>query len=73
MDDLALASRVRMELALHEATSHLEVEVFAKERAVRIVGSASNMRDVDDVRRLAVAVPGVEKLNLDELASPVRS
>jgi hypothetical protein len=31
------------------------------------------MRDVDDVRRLAVAVPGVEKLNLDELASPVRS
>jgi len=72
MDDLALASRVRVQLALHDATSHLEVEVVAKGHAVRIVGSVSNTREVEDVQRLAAAVPGVETLNLDELASSVR-
>ena len=73
MDDLALASRVRTELALNDATSHLEVEVVAKEHAVRIIGSVSNLREVDEVRHVATAVSGVETVNLDELALPVRS
>lgn len=73
MDDLALASRVRAELALNDATSHLEFEVVAQEHAIRVIGSVSNMREVDEVRHVAAAVPGVEKINLDELASPVRS
>jgi hypothetical protein len=73
MDDLALASRVRAELALNDATSHLEVEVVAKEHAVRVIGPASNMREVDEVRHIVAAVPGVETVNLEELASPVRS
>ena len=73
MDDLALGSQVRAALALNDATSHLEVEVFAKEHSVRIVGSVSNMREVDDLRHVAAAVPGVEKVDLDTLASPVRS
>ncbi len=73
MDDLALASRVRSALALGDATSHLEVEVLAKEHAVSIFGSVANMREVDEVRLAATAVPGVETLNLDELASPTRS
>jgi cytidylate kinase len=73
MDDLALGSQVRVALALNEATSHLEVEVFAKEQTVRIVGSVSNMREVDDLRHVAEGVPGVGTVDLDTLASPIRS
>jgi len=73
MDDLALASQVRRELALHDSTSHVEVEVTAKGSAVRIAGSVSNMWEVEEVRLIAAAVPGVETLDLDELASPSRS
>lgn len=73
MDDLALASRVRAELALDGATSHIEVEVIAKDGSVRIRGAVSSMHDVDTVRRIAEGVAGVERLNLDELASPVRA
>jgi len=73
MNDLALASRVRAELALDDATSHLEVQVKAKDGSVRIAGAATNMRDVSEVRRIAAAVPGVGEVNLDELASPVRA
>ncbi|HEV2446089.1 MAG TPA: cytidylate kinase family protein [Candidatus Sulfopaludibacter sp.] len=73
MDDLALASRVRAELALDAATSHLEFEVESKQGAVRIRGAVSNMRDVEEVQRISTAVPGVTTLNLDEVASPVRS
>ena len=36
MDDLVLASHLRSELALHEATSHLEVEIEARRGAVSI-------------------------------------
>jgi len=73
MDDLALASRVRAELALDPSTSHLEFEVRSKEGAVEVHGAVSNMREVTEIRRIALAVPGVKALNLDELASPVRA
>jgi cytidylate kinase len=72
MDDLALASRVRVQLALTETTSNMEVEVAAKDRAVRIAGSLSTMSEVEQVRLIAAAVPGVESVNLDELTSPAR-
>lgn len=73
MADLALASRVRAELALDDATSHLEFEVHAKEGSVRVRGALSNMREVGEIRRVATGVPGVAALNLNELASPVRA
>jgi len=73
MDDLVLASRVRAELALADSTSHLEFDVEAKKGVVRLHGAVSNMRDVDEIKRIAAAVPGVAMLNLDELASPVRA
>lgn len=73
MDDLELASRVRSGLALDSATSHLEFDVEAKGGAVVIHGAVTNLRDVGEVQRIASAVPGVASLNLDELASPVRS
>ncbi len=73
MNDLALASRVRTELALAGATSHLEFEVAAKDGAVRVRGAVSSLRDVNEIRRIAEGVQGVTSLNLDELASPVRA
>ncbi len=72
MDDLALASQVRTELAFNEATAHMEVGVTAKEQAVRITGSVSNLWEVEQVRLIAASVRGVQSVDLDELASPVR-
>lgn len=72
MENLALASRVRTEMALNQATCHMEVEVTAKDHAVRISGSVSSIWEVEEVRLTAAAVPGVESVNLDELASPAR-
>jgi cytidylate kinase len=73
MDDLALASRVRAELALDDATSHLEFEVLAKDGSVRVHGAVSSPREVSEIRRIAAVVAGVRALNLDEVASPVRA
>jgi len=72
MDDLALASRVRVELALHEATAHLEVEVAVKQHAACITGSASNLWEVEEARIIASQVPGVQSVNVEELSSPAR-
>lgn len=73
MDDMALASRVRAELAIHESTSHLEVEVESSTGTVSIHGRIPTVDDVDEVRRIAAAVAGVAAVNLDELTTPVRS
>jgi cytidylate kinase len=73
MDSLALASRVRAELALDDATSHLEFDVEAKDGVVRIRGAISGTQAIEDIQRIAGAVAGVQRLNLDELASPVRA
>jgi len=73
MDNLALASHVRAELALDRATAHLEVEVAAQEGTVCVRGSVSSVPDVSEIRRVATAVPGVVTLNLDELTSTVRA
>lgn len=73
MNDLTLASQVRAALALDAATSHLEVDIRARDGALSIRGGVSNTREVTEVQRIASEVPGVVSLNLDELASPVRA
>ena len=72
MDDLALASRIRANLAIEPQTSHLEVEVTASRGAVRIAGSLAAPQELEQVRRVASAVPGVVSINLDDLASTGR-
>ena len=71
MDGLALASQVRAELAVDPSTSHLEVEVTASQGAVRIKGKLTRPEEQEDVRRVALAVPGLTSLNLDDLISSV--
>lgn len=73
MNDLALASRVRAELAVNGGTSHLEVEVISSGGLVAIHGRIPTIQDVEEVQRIASSVPGVTSVNLDELATPVRS
>ena len=72
MEDLALASRLRAELALDAATSHLEFEVEAKQGVASIHGAISGPGDVAEIKRIAGSVPGVVSVRLDELVSPVR-
>jgi cytidylate kinase len=67
MDDLALASRVKVELALNPFTANLEVEVEAvRGGSVRIRGALFDQ--TPDVDRVARAVPGVRELFVEELA-----
>jgi cytidylate kinase len=73
MDDFDLGCRVRTELALDPATSHLEFEVRAKQGVVGVRGALSNTREISEVRRIASAVSGVTAVNLDGLASAVRA
>jgi cytidylate kinase len=72
MDDLALGSRVRADLAINRSTSDLELEVEANEGAIAIKGKVATMSQIDEVKRVASVVSGVTSLNIDELAPPVR-
>jgi cytidylate kinase len=71
MEDLLLASRVKVSLAFDEATSYLEFDVSSKNGAVAIRGPLSTMRELSEVRRVAAAIEGVRELNLEELALPI--
>ena len=71
MDDLVLASRVRVKLALNSPTSDLEVEVVASGGLVSIRGRLSSPEQLKEVERVASAIPGVTALNLDGLGSKV--
>lgn len=71
MDDLALASRIRAELATHPATSDLELEVVAQNGTIAIEGKVPTLEQINAVKRVARAVNGVTSINLDKLSPPV--
>jgi len=73
MDDLALASRVRANLALDPATAHLEFEVDAFRGKVTIEGRLGNLDEIGEVRRVASVSPGVAELDLDALAPNIHA
>jgi cytidylate kinase len=72
LEDLAVASRVRASLAMDPITSHLEVEASASGGHVSIRGKVTETGELDEVRRVAMAVSGVTGLNLDELIPATR-
>jgi cytidylate kinase len=67
MDNLALASRVRAEMALNPFTSNLEVEVEAHGGEVTIKGNLFD--EADDVEKVARSVPGVISVTVEDLAA----
>jgi cytidylate kinase len=71
MEDLALASRVRANLAINPSTSNLEVEVVSHSGAVAIRGHLISQNEMREVQAVAWKVPGVTEVNLDGLI-PVR-
>jgi len=73
MDELALASRVRANLAINPATSHLELDVVARGGRVSIKGRLSNLNELPEIQRVAGATPGLTALDLDELVTPAAS
>jgi cytidylate kinase len=67
LEDLAVGSRVRANVALNPPTSHLEIEVLAKGGHVSISGKVTQDDEREEVERVALAVPGVKTVNLEEL------
>ncbi len=66
MNDLALASRVRAQLALDPFTSNLEVDVEAHGGTVSIQGSL--FEQTEHVERVAEAICGAGKVTIQDLA-----
>jgi len=71
MHDLALASRIRANLALNPPTSSLELEVTAKDGKVRVKGKIATVDQIDEIHRVARQIGEVTDVNLEELTSPV--
>jgi len=67
MDDLALASHIRANLAVNAPTSDLEVEVVARQGLVSIKGKVVELDQVAEVERVARSTPGVAELKMDSL------
>jgi cytidylate kinase len=72
MEDLAIGSRVRANLAINAPTSHLEFEVASYLGRVSIRGKVTGTDELEEVKRIARAVPGVRELDLDGVALPTR-
>lgn len=67
MDDLALASRLRAQLALHPPTSDLELQIAARRGMVSIEGRVAVLAQIEEIKRLASGLAGVASLNLDKM------
>jgi cytidylate kinase len=73
LEDLALGSRVRANLAINPPTAHLEFEVTSRRGVVSIRGKVNDPDELAEVKRVAQAATGVVSLNLDGLALPARA
>jgi cytidylate kinase len=73
MDDLALASRLRADLALNPATADLELEVAARKGTVSIGGKVATLGQIEEISRFASSFSGVASLNLDKLRPIARA
>ncbi len=72
MEDLAIGSRVRANLAINAPTSHLEFEVTSRNGRVSLRGKLTGTEELAEVKRVAQAVAGVVELDLDGVALPTR-
>jgi len=72
LEDLALASKVRAELAIASSTEGLELEATADNGVVTLKGKLASVDQLAEVRRIATEIPGLVDLNLDGLTPPVQ-
>ena len=66
----AKISRVKADLALSPAMAQLEFEVSSQEGQVAIRGKLPDVQLIEEVRRIALAAPGVQEVTLSEITSP---
>jgi cytidylate kinase len=67
IDDLALASLIRANLALDPATSDLELEVTALAGSVSFKGELLSAGQAKEITRIARSVPGVKAVQLGKV------
>ncbi len=67
MEDLALASKIRANLAINPSTANLEVEVVAHGGAVAINGRLGSQEEITEVEQIAWKVSGVSDVDLSGL------
>jgi cytidylate kinase len=70
LEDLAIGTRVQANLALNPTTSHLEFDITSRQGRVTIQGRVTTLDELEEVKRVARAAPGVVALDLDELLLP---
>ncbi len=73
LEDLALSSRVRAELAIAPSTEGLELEATATDGVVALKGKLASVDQLEEVRRIALTIAGVVDLDLDRLTPPVQA
>lgn len=73
MRNLVVASRVKADLAIHPATSDLEVEVTADGGRVWIKGRVSSTSQIPEIEKVARRVAGVTEVNLDAIGAMIPS
>ena len=72
LDNLALASRVKAELAMNTDTYDLQFEVAADAASVSIKGGADSPDQVKRIRTLVHNIPGVRNVTLKEVSLVTR-
>jgi hypothetical protein len=72
LDDLAMASRVKANLALDTATSDCQFEVVAESGSVSVKGEIIGPAQAKKISEIVRAVPGVQKVDLQQLQMVTR-
>jgi len=70
LQDVAIGSRVRANLAINPATSHLEFEITSRQGRVSFLGRVTRVDELEEIKRVAQGVPGVVALDLSEVLLP---
>lgn len=65
MDDLALSTQVRARIAAEGKSRDGDIEVDAENGVVIIRGVVHSVEDADEIKRIALSVPGVQDLRSD--------
>ena len=72
IEDLALASCIKANLAMNLATSDLQFDITAQGGSVVVKGDIDNPSQAKRIRALVERVPGVHEVHLDQLALATR-
>jgi hypothetical protein len=72
LDNLALASRVKADLAMDADTCDLQFEITADAGAVAIKGGADSPEQVKKIRAFVENIPGVRRVTVKEVSLVTR-